>query len=75
MGHIPQVPVYCTANGLRSLKGIHHRDWDFRVVKTGDTLDIGNGKQLIFIGAPMLHWPDSMFTYLTSHSRSYPLQQ
>ncbi len=65
MEHIPQVPVYCTANGLKSLKGIYHRDWDFRVVKTGDTLDIGNGKQLIFIEAPMLHWPDSMFTYLT----------
>ncbi len=34
-------------------------------MKTGDTLDLGEGKQLMFIEAPMLHWPDSMFCYLT----------
>jgi flavorubredoxin len=34
-------------------------------VKTGDSLDIGNGKKLAFVEAPMLHWPDSMFTYLS----------
>ena len=34
-------------------------------LKTGDTLGIGNGKQLIFVETPMLHWPDSMMTYLT----------
>ncbi len=65
MQKIPDTPIYCTRNGEKSLKGHYHQDWDFRTVKTGDTLDIGNGKQLIFIEAPMLHWPDSMFTYLT----------
>lgn len=34
-------------------------------MKTGDSLDIGNGKQLIFVETPMLHWPDSMMTYMT----------
>src|SRR6056297_343098 len=62
---IPDVPIYCTANGVKSLQGHYHQDWNFKTVKTGDTLDIGNGKQLVFIEAPMLHWPDSMFTYLT----------
>jgi anaerobic nitric oxide reductase flavorubredoxin len=61
----PGIPVYCTANGLKSLRGLWHGDWDLRVVKTGDSLDIGNGKLLAFVEAPMLHWPDSMFTYLT----------
>jgi anaerobic nitric oxide reductase flavorubredoxin len=61
----PDLPVYCTANGVKSLKGLWHEDWNFRVVKTGDSLDIGNGKKLVFVEAPMLHWPDSMFTYLT----------
>ncbi|MFP4268329.1 MAG: anaerobic nitric oxide reductase flavorubredoxin [Spirochaetaceae bacterium] len=65
MQRIPDVPIYCTANGVKSLRGHYHQDWNFKTVKTGDTLDIGNGKQLIFIEAPMLHWPDSMFTYLT----------
>ncbi|MFO8184778.1 MAG: anaerobic nitric oxide reductase flavorubredoxin [Candidatus Aegiribacteria sp.] len=65
MKHIPDTPVYCTANAVKSLKGHYHRDWDFRVVKTGDTLDIGNGKSLVFVEMPMLHWPDSMATYMT----------
>lgn len=62
---IPGVPVYCTPNGVKSLKGHFHQDWNFKTVRTGDTLDIGNGKKLVFIEAAMLHWPDTMFTYLT----------
>ncbi|MBE0451532.1 MAG: anaerobic nitric oxide reductase flavorubredoxin [Clostridia bacterium] len=64
MKEIPGTPIYCTANGIRSLKGHYHEDWNFIPVKTGDTLDLGAGK-LIFIEAPMLHWPDSMFEYYT----------
>lgn len=42
----------------------HYRlDDRFMLVKTGDTLSLGS-KTLSFIEAPMLHWPDSMFTYL-----------
>lgn len=62
---IPNVPIYCTANGIKSLKGHYHQDWNFKSVKTGDKLSIGNGKELVFIEAPMLHWPDTMFSYLT----------
>jgi Uncharacterized flavoproteins len=65
MKHIPNTPVYCTANAVKSLKGQYHQDWNFHVVKTGDKLEIGNGKELIFIEMPMLHWPDSMATYLS----------
>jgi anaerobic nitric oxide reductase flavorubredoxin len=65
MERIPKTPVYCTANAVKSLKGQYHQDWDFRVVKTGDTLDIGNGRKLVFVEMPMLHWPDSMASYLT----------
>lgn len=65
MKFIPNTPIYCTANSVKSLKGQYHQDWNFKVVKTGEQLDIGGGKSLIFIEAPMLHWPDTMFTYLT----------
>lgn len=65
MKHIPDKPIYCTANAVKSLKGQYHQDWDFHVVKTGDKLDIGNGKELVFVEMAMLHWPDSMATYLT----------
>jgi flavorubredoxin len=64
---IPDTPVYCTAKGAQILKGHYHKDWNFVTVKTGDTLDIGESK-LIFIEAPMLHWPDSMFTYMTGEN-------
>ncbi len=62
---IPNTPVFCTANAVKSLKGQYHQDWNFHVVKTGDKLDIGNGRELVFVEMPMLHWPDSMATYLT----------
>lgn len=66
MAKIPNTPIYCTANGVKSLVGqYHHPEWDYRVVKTGDDIDIGNGKKLIFVEMRMLHWPDSMATYLT----------
>jgi flavorubredoxin len=61
---IPDTPIYCTKNGVKSLKGHYHQDWNFQVVKTGDKLSLGK-KELVFIEAPMLHWPDSMFCYLT----------
>lgn len=64
MEAIPSAPVYCTEWGVRVIKGHYHKDWNFNIVKTGDRLNIGS-KDLIFIQAAMLHWPDTMFTYLT----------
>ena len=64
MKAIPGKPIYCTANAVKSLTGHYHQDWNFKVVKTGERLSLG-GKEFIFIEAPMLHWPDSMFCYLT----------
>lgn len=67
MKEIPDVPIYCTAAGAKNLKAHYHEDWNFVEVKTGDTLDIGENK-LIFIEARMLHWPDSMMTYMTGEN-------
>ncbi len=61
----PDAPVYCTGAAVKGLK-MHYPsldDVDFRIVKTGETLDLG-GKQMVFLEAQMLHWPDSMFTLL-----------
>ena len=61
----PDVEVYCSQMAVNGLK--NHlpslKDYDFNVVGTGDSLDLG-GKTLAFVNAPMLHWPDSMFTLL-----------
>ena len=67
MRAIPGKPIYCTANAVKSLKGHYHEDWRFVPVKTGDTLSLGS-TSLVFVEAPMLHWPDSMFTYLTGEN-------
>lgn len=64
MREIPHVPIYCTKNCIHSLKGHYHQDWRFVEVKTGDRLSIGS-REFIFIEARMLHWPDTMFSYLT----------
>ncbi len=64
MREMPEnTPIYCTANGVKSIQGQYHKDWNFQVVKTGDKLLLGE-TTLTFIEAPMLHWPDTMFAYL-----------
>ena len=66
MSKRPDLPIYCTANAVKSLVGqFHHPEWNFNVVKTGDSVDIGTGKSLVFVEMRMLHWPDSMATYMT----------
>ncbi|MGM0395630.1 MAG: anaerobic nitric oxide reductase flavorubredoxin [Bacillota bacterium] len=64
---IPDTPVYCTKNGKKILQGHYHEDWNFVEVKTGDTLPIGEST-LTFVEARMLHWPDSMMTYMSGEN-------
>jgi flavorubredoxin len=42
-----------------------------KTVVNGDSLDLG-GKTLKFIEAPMLHWPETMFTYLPENKTLFP---
>lgn len=67
MAEIPDVPIYCTKKGEGILRGLYHQDWNFVNVKTGDTLEIGDST-LTFIEASMLHWPDTMFTYMSGEN-------
>src|SRR5690554_2713260 len=64
MAEIPDTPIYCTENGKKIIQSRFQKDWNFVEVKTGDRLNIGS-RELIFIEARMLHWPDTMFCYLT----------
>jgi len=60
----PQAKIYSTARGKEEL--IKHYGAEFErveIVKSGDTIKLGK-KTLTFLEAPMLHWPDSMFTYI-----------
>ncbi|MEK6777037.1 MAG: FprA family A-type flavoprotein [bacterium] len=60
----PNATLYITDKGKQGLD--RHFDtsrWKFKIVKTGDTLNTGS-KTLMFLETPMLHWPDSMMTYV-----------
>ena len=63
MREIPDTPIYCTKKGEAIIRGHYHQDWNFVNVKTGDTLSLGD-TTLTFVEATMLHWPDTMFTYM-----------
>ncbi len=73
-GALPEVMKIATnaalitsKRGLESIPGHFHQSWNIRSVSNGEHLSLGSS-ELIFIEAPMLHWPDSMFTYLSGQN-------
>ena len=62
MEQIPKAKVVTSPNGEKGLKRHFKKDWDFQVVKTGDSIKIGK-RTLHFVNTPMIHWPDNMVTY------------
>ena len=71
MRHCPNATVVVSKRGHESVEGHYHQPWNFKPVKTGDTINIGSS-DLVFLEAPMLHWPDSMFTYVTGRNLLLP---
>lgn len=60
----PDATVYLTEKGKRGLDRFYDTSrWKMQLVKTGDTLKTGRFT-LQFLETPMLHWPDSMMTYV-----------
>lgn len=59
----PQVTVVGAKVAIQFLENLVHRPFERKVVKNGETLDLGNGHVLQFVNAPNLHWPDTIFTY------------
>jgi flavorubredoxin len=64
MALAPDATIYITEKGKRGIERFFDLGkWTVKVVKSGDTLKTGK-KTFRFIETPMLHWPDSMVTYL-----------
>ena len=63
MREAPGATLVVSRRGRESIEGHYHRPWNFQTVRTGDKISLGSC-ELVFVEAPMLHWPDSMFTYL-----------
>ncbi len=56
-------PLYCSKMGAKNLVRHFPQKWNYHAVGTGDELILGN-RTLTFLETRMVHWPDSMFTYL-----------
>jgi len=69
--HAPNAEVVGTASCKVGLQKHYFGDWDFQIVKSGDEINLGR-RSLKFIEAPMLHWPDSMFTYIEKDALLLP---
>lgn len=62
----PDINIYCTKKGAEFINLQYGLDYDqYNLVKTGDKLSIGKN-ELEFIDMKMLHWPDSMATYMAN---------
>ena len=72
--HLPNAELIASERGVEVLKAHFHGEigddvFDkIRGVKEGDTLDIGNGKKFTFVPIPMIHWPDSMVSFMTDEN-------
>ncbi|MBW1750612.1 MAG: flavodoxin domain-containing protein [Deltaproteobacteria bacterium] len=70
-GSLPEVmkaiepeKVICSKMGHKALlKHFHQEDWPYHIVTPGEEMSLGE-KTLNFLETRMLHWPDSMFTYI-----------
>ena len=60
----PEIKIICNMPTTRMLKNFFHFNFDeqIQIVKEGDCLNIGK-HEFQFIMAPMVHWPEVMFTY------------
>lgn len=57
--------VFCSPMGQKAIE-THFKGWEqwpLKIVKTGDCISIGKRK-ISFVETRMLHWPDSMFSYI-----------
>ncbi|MCG2721458.1 MAG: FprA family A-type flavoprotein [Thermodesulfovibrionales bacterium] len=64
MALTPHATIYITEKGRKGLDRFFDiSKWDIKIVKSGDSLNIGK-RNLLFLETPMLHWPDSMMTYV-----------
>jgi flavorubredoxin len=59
----PKAEIISTAKGINLVKSFYKIDEGLRAVKDGETLDLGQGKALVFRETPNIHWPETMVTW------------
>ena len=56
-------PVYCSKMGKKNLARHYRQKLNYQAVENGQEFSLGQ-RNLMFLETRMVHWPDSMFTYL-----------
>ena len=56
-------PLYCSKMGQKNLSKHYSQKWNYQPVENLQTLSLGK-RTVTFMETRMLHWPDSMFTYV-----------
>jgi flavorubredoxin len=59
----PNIKIFTSTRGEKGLQRHYKKIKNYKVVNSGDTLNIGK-RTLHFVHIPMVHWPDSMVTYI-----------
>jgi len=55
--------IFASKMGVKAINAHYDLDFDINAVKDGERISIGK-KNISFMETRMLHWPDSMFSYL-----------
>ncbi len=56
--------IYCSKMGRKAIEQhFHPKDWPLEAVESGSSINLGS-KTVQFLETRMLHWPDSMFSYI-----------
>jgi len=67
----PAAKVITSPNGKRGLIRHYRKEWNFVIVNSGEEIKIGENT-LKFFHMPMVHWPDSMATYIVESRALLP---
>jgi len=59
----PKAEIVATQKALTLVKEFYGIEDGLRAVKSGDSIDLGGGKKLVFEEIPNVHWPETMVTY------------
>jgi len=63
--------IITSPNGEKGLKKHYNASWNYKIVNSGDSISIGK-RTLNFVLTPMVHWPDSMVTYIPEEKLLLP---
>ena len=59
----PQATVVGAKVAIKFLEDLVHQPFKKQLVKSGQSIDLGQGHIIDFVNAPNLHWPDTIFSY------------